>query len=99
MIRSNIRLATVLMTCAALLGAGCAAAGVDSPPRDRPDPMVMTDGPRLEVVGPATRTLMPGEEHEILVRYEEANGTPIAREAVEFAIAGDAQGATLSGRA
>lgn len=96
MIRSNRTFAAaVLLTCAAMLGNGCAATGAEDPGPG----IVIMDGARLEVVGPATRALSVGEEHELIVRYVDGDGAPIAQGVVEFAVEGDAAGATLSGRA
>src|SRR5690349_12965192 len=101
MIRSNIRLTAVMLACAALLGVGCAATAADGPhggPGPGPDPVLM-ESPRLEIVGPHTRMLMQGEEHEIVVRYVNPDGSAIAGGTVDFTLAGDVAGATLSGRA
>jgi hypothetical protein len=77
--------------------AACAAdAGQPRDPGPMPNPMA--DGARLEVVGSSSRIVNEGATEIVEIRYVDANGAPIDG-VVEFAIEGDAAGATLSGTA
>ncbi len=78
---------TFITACAADTGGG---AGGDIAPEG--------DGARLEIVGAATRAIDEFAEHEIEVRYVSDEGEPLEG-VVDFAIEGEAGGATLSGHA